>query len=104
MSNNTLYPSFENSDIIDDYFIKGRSLWYDLNEIKNIELNRENIPDDVLKFLKSTALNEHGVSHYLGGYYHNFHNDYKLRFWSAMWAAEEYTHYIIFKVYVEHLK
>ena len=91
------YPSFETPDVMDDFFVAGRNLWPDLASFKNLEFDREQVPPDVVQFLRSTALNEHGVAHYLGSYFQNYHNDFKLRFWSAMWTAEEYTHYIVLR-------
>ncbi len=91
------YPSFRTTDVLDKYFIAGRNLWPDLESFKHLELDRDAVPDEIVKFLRSTCLNEHGVSHYLGPYFHNYQNDFKLRFWSAMWTAEEYTHYIILR-------
>ncbi len=97
------YPSFTTPDTIDDFFIAGRNLWPDLKDLSKLSYERSKTPDDVVRFLRSTTLNEHGVAHYLGGYFHNYHDDYKLRFWSAMWTAEEYTHYIVLRRIIQGL-
>jgi len=91
------YPSFASPDLVDDFFIKGRKTWPDLEELSSLKVDRSVVPDRVVRFIRSTALNEHGVAHYLGGYLHYYGGDYKLRFWSAMWTAEEYTHYIVLR-------
>ena len=97
------YPSFTTPDPIDDFFVAGRNLWPDLADLKQLTYDREQVPDEVVRFLRSTCLNEHGVAHYLGSYFHNYHNDFKLRFWSAMWTAEEYTHYIVLRRIIQGL-
>ncbi len=91
------YPSFETPETMDDFFVAGRNLWPDLASLKDLKFDREQIPPEIVQFLRSTALNEHGVAHYLGAYFANYRNDFKLRFWSAMWTAEEYTHYIVLR-------
>lgn len=91
------YPSFGHADQIDEFFILGRNMWPDLDDLKNLRVDPDVVPDNVKRFIRSTALNEHGVAHYHEGYLAYYHNDYKLRSWAAMWTAEEYVHYIVLR-------
>ena len=95
------YPSFELPDTLDDFFIKGRNLWPDLGDLVKLRFDRSKVPDDVVRFMRSTALNEYGVAHYIGGYLEYYGNDFKLRMWSAMWTAEEYVHYLVLRRMLE---
>lgn len=91
------YPSFASADLVDEYFIKGRNMWPDLAELSELKVDRSKVPDNVVRFIRSTCLNEHGVAHYHDGYLAFYGNDYKLRSWAAMWTAEEYVHYIVLR-------
>lgn len=97
------YPSLATPDVLDDFFVKGRNLWPDLDRLKDLRLERSLVPDKVLKFMRSTALNEYGVAHYLRSYLESYGNDFKLRMWSAMWTAEEYVHYLVLRRMLEAL-
>ena len=73
------YPSFASVDLVDSFFIKGRNMWPDLAELRELKVDRYKIPDNVVRFIRSTCLNEHGVAHYHSGYLAFYGNDYKLR-------------------------
>lgn len=96
-------PSFANPDTLDRFYISGRKMWPDLGELKNLRFNRSLVPDEVVQFMRSTALNEYGVAHYVGSYLKNYQDDFKLRMWSAIWAAEEYVHYLVLRRMLEGL-
>lgn len=98
-----LTPSFRNTDTLDDFFIKGRNMWPDLKEFRNLKLDRSLVSDEVMTFLKSTALNEHGIVHYVRGYLRSYGADYKLAIWAAMWGGEEYLHSIVLRQIIHGL-
>jgi len=96
-------PSFPSPDTLDKFYISGRKMWPDLAELKDLKFDRSRVPDDVVQFMRSTALNEYGVAHYVGSYLKSYNNDFKLRMWSAIWAAEEYVHYVVLRRMLEGL-
>ncbi len=95
------YPSFPNPDTLDDFFVAGRNMWPDLDEFKKWKLDRSQVPDKIVDFLRSTSLIEYGVSQYVRGYLKFYGHDFKLAMWSAIWAAEEYTHYLVLRRMLE---
>jgi hypothetical protein len=97
------FPSFPDPDTLDSYFVAGRNMWPDLDEFKKWELDRSQVPDKVIDFLRSTSLIEYGVSQYVRGYLEFYGHDFKLAMWSAIWAAEEYTHYLVLRRMLEAL-
>lgn len=97
------FPSFKRPDTLDRYFTAGRCLWPDIDEFKKWELDRSQVPDEVMHFLRSTSLIEYGVSQYVRSYLHYYGEDFKLSMWSAIWAAEEYTHYLVLRRMLEAL-
>jgi len=96
-------PSFSSPDVLDKFYISGRKMWPDLGELKNLKFDRSRVPDEVVQFMRSTALNEYGVAHYVGSYLKSYQDDFKLRMWSAIWAAEEYVHYLVLRRMLEGL-
>ncbi|MGH8475812.1 MAG: hypothetical protein ACRERS_10760 [Methylococcales bacterium] len=96
-------PSFSSPDTLDKFYISGRKMWSDLGDLKNLQFDRSRVPDEVVQFMRSTALNEYGVAHYVGSYLKSYHDDFKLRMWSAIWAAEEYVHYLVLRRMLEGL-
>ncbi len=96
-------PSFPSPDTLDKFYISGRKMWPDLAELKNLKFDRSKVPDEVVRFMRSTALNEYGVAHYVGSYLRSYNDDFKLRMWSAIWAAEEYVHYLVLRRMLEGL-
>jgi rubrerythrin len=96
-------PSFPSPDTLDKFYISGRRMWPDLGELTNLKFDRSRVPDEVVQFMRSTSLNEYGVAHYVGSYLRSYHDDFKLRMWSAIWAAEEYVHYLVLRRMLEGL-
>lgn len=92
-----LTPSWRDTETLDEFFIKGRNMWPDLKELKHLEFQRELVPDEVVRFIRSTALNEHGIVHYVKSYFRAYGEDYKLGIWAAMWGGEEYLHSIVLR-------
>jgi rubrerythrin len=93
-----LTPSWRDTDTLDDFFIKGRNMWPDLKELRELKLDRAQVPDDVVRFIRSTALNEHGIVHYVKQYLRSYGDDYKLGIWAAMWGGEEYLHSVVLRL------
>ncbi len=91
-------PSWRDTETLDDFFIRGRGMWPDLRDIPKLEFHRELVPDEVVRYLRSTALNEHGIVHYTKGYLRAYGDDYKLGIWSVMWGGEEYLHSIVLRM------
>ncbi len=96
-------PSWRDTKKLDEYFIRGRGMWPDLPDIPKLEFQRELVPDEVVRFLLSTALNEHGIVHYTKGYLRAYGDDYKLGIWAAMWGGEEYLHSIVLRMILDGL-
>lgn len=90
-------PSWHDTRTLDEFFIRGRNMWPDLGDIAKIEFDRSLVPDDVVRFMRSTALNEHGIVHYVKGYYRAYGDDYKLGIWASIWGGEEYLHSIVLR-------
>jgi len=99
----TFTPSWRDSRTLDEFFIKGRNMWPDLRDIGKLEFRRELVPDKIVEFIRSTALNEHGIVHYVKGYFRAYGDDYKLGIWAAMWGGEEYLHSIVLRTILEGL-
>ncbi len=96
-------PSFEDTATLDEFFIKGRNMWPDLRELRTLQLDRSRVDDRIVRFLRSTALNEHGIVHYVKGYFRAYGDDYKLAIWAAMWGGEEYLHSIVLRLILRGL-
>lgn len=96
-------PSWSNTAKLDDFFVAGRKMWPDLTEVRHMRFSRELVPDDVVRFIRSTALNEHGIVHYVKGYFRSYGDDYKLGLWASIWGGEEYLHSIVLRALLEGL-
>ena len=90
-------PSWQDTEVLDDFFIKGRNMWPDLKELHHLRLDRERVSPQIVAFIRSTALNEHGIVHYVRSYLRAYGDDYKLGIWAAMWGGEEYLHSIVLR-------
>ncbi|KAA3614489.1 MAG: ferritin-like domain-containing protein [Planctomycetota bacterium] len=91
----------DSDDVLDRFFALGNQTWPDLEELRAMKFDRSKVPDKVVEFIRSTALNEYGVGHYTMQYRFMFGEDYKLQLWSAFWAAEEYNHYVVLRRILE---
>ena len=96
-------PSWRDTRVLDEFFIKGRNMWPDLKDVRHLPYRRELVPDEVVRFIRSTALNEHGIVHYVRGYLRAYGDDYKLGIWAAMWGGEEYLHSIVLRTMYDGL-
>jgi fatty acid desaturase len=96
-------PSWRDTRVLDEFFIKGRNMWPDLKDVRHLPYRRELVPDEVVRFIRSTALNEHGIVHYVRGYLRAYGDDYKLGIWAAMWGGEEYLHSIVLRTIYDGL-
>lgn len=96
-------PSWRDTRVLDEFFIKGRNMWPDLKDVCHLPYRRELVPDEVVRFIRSTALNEHGIVHYVRGYLRAYGDDYKLGIWAAMWGGEEYLHSIVLRTIYDGL-
>jgi len=96
-------PSWRDSKTLDEFFIKGRNMWPDLGEISKLPFRRELVPDKVVDFMRSTALNEYGIVHYVKGYFRAYGDDYKLGIWASFWGGEEYLHSIVLRTILDGL-
>lgn len=96
-------PSWRDTKRLDEFFIAGRNMWPDLKDLHRLEFQRERVPEDVVRFLRSTALNEHGIVHYVQSYFRAYGDDYKLGIWASMWGGEEYLHSIVLRTILEGL-
>jgi hypothetical protein len=96
-------PSWSDTGKLDDFFVAGRKMWPDLAEVRRLRFNRELVPDDVVRFIRSTALNEHGIVHYVKGYFRSYGDDYKLGVWASIWGGEEYLHSIVLRALLDGL-
>jgi hypothetical protein len=96
-------PSWSDTRTLDEFFIRGRNMWPDLGEIEKLPFDRSKVPDDVVRFLRSTALNEHGIVHYVQQYFRAYGDDYKLGLWASMWGGEEYLHSIVLRTILQGL-
>ena len=90
-------PSWSDTARLDDFFVAGRRMWPDLAEVRRMRFDREAVPHEVVRFIRSTALNEHGIVHYVKQYFRSYGDDYKLGVWAAMWGGEEYLHSIVLR-------
>jgi len=99
----TFIPSWKDTVKLDEFFIKGRNMWPDLPDLHKLEFDRSAVPDDVIRFMQSTALNEHGIVHYVKGYYRSYGDDYKLGIWASFWGGEEYLHSIVLRTILNGL-
>jgi hypothetical protein len=90
-------PSWQDTKTLDEFFVAGRNMWPDLKGLKGLEYRRDLVPDEVLRFIRSTALNEHGIVHYVKGYFRAYGDDYKLGLWASIWGGEEYLHSIVLR-------
>jgi hypothetical protein len=95
--------SWRDTKTLDEFFIRGRNMWPDLGDIAKLRFDRGLVPDDVVRFLRSTALNEHGIVHYVQGYFRAYGDDYKLGIWASMWGGEEYLHSIVLRTILDGL-
>jgi len=98
-----LTPSWRDTQTLDEFFIKGRNMWPDLKDLQQLRLNRALVDDRILQFIRSTALNEHGIVHYVRSYLTSYEEDYKLGIWAAMWGGEEYLHSVVLRLILRGL-
>ena len=96
-------PSWSDTATLDDFFVAGRKMWPDLAEVRRMRFDRSLVPDEVVRFIRSTALNEHGIVHYVKGYFRSYGEDYKLGLWASIWGGEEYLHSIVLRALLEGL-
>jgi hypothetical protein len=96
-------PSWSDTGTLDDFFVAGRKMWPDLAEVRRMRFDRSLVPDEVVRFIRSTALNEHGIVHYVKGYFRSYGEDYKLGLWASIWGGEEYLHSIVLRALLEGL-
>lgn len=96
-------PSWSDTRTLDQFFVLGRNMWPDLGDLKKLPFDRSKVPDDVVRFLRSTALNEHGIVHYVQQYFRAYGDDYKLGLWASMWGGEEYLHSIVLRTILDGL-
>lgn len=96
-------PSWSDTSRLDDFFVAGRKMWPDLAEIRRMRFDRQSVPDEAVRFIRSTALNEHGIAHYVQQYFRSYGDDYKLGLWAAIWGGEEYLHSIVLRSLLEGL-
>lgn len=96
-----LYPTWSDTEVLDQFFALGRTMWPDLDELKSLRIERARVDDDVVRFLRSTALNEYGIVHYMHTYFKSYGADYKLAIWAAIWGGEEYTHFVVLRRILE---
>lgn len=96
-----LYPSWEDTEVLDQFFALGRTMWPDLDELRQLKIDRRAIDDEIVRFLRSTALNEYGIVHYMHTYFKSYGADYKLAIWAAIWGGEEYTHFVVLRRILE---
>ena len=96
-------PSWRDTAMLDEFFIRGRGMWPDLKELNTLPYRRDLVPDEVVRFIRSTALNEHGIVHNVKGYFRAYGDDYKLGIWASMWGGEEYVHSIVLRRILEGL-
>jgi len=96
-------PSWRDTRTLDQFFIMGRNMWPDLKDLRTLPYRRDLVPDEVVRFIRSTALNEHGIVHYVKGYLRAYGDDYKLGIWASMWGGEEYVHSIVLRSILEGL-
>lgn len=99
----TAVRSWSDTRKLDDFFVAGRKMWPDLAEVTRMRFDRAAVPDEVVRFIRSTALNEHGIVHYVQQYFRSYGNDYKLGVWAAIWGGEEYLHSIVLRSLLEGL-
>lgn len=91
-------PCWSDTKKLDEFFIVGRNMWPDLNDLQNLEFRRDQVSDDAVRFIRSTALNEYGIVHYTKGYFRAYGDDYKLNIWASFWGGEEYLHSIVLRI------
>jgi hypothetical protein len=97
-------PSWSDTATLDDFFVAGRKMWPDLAEVRRMRFDRSLVPDEVVRFIRSTALNEHGIVHYVKGYFRSYGEDYKLGLWASIWGGEEYLHSIVLRALLDGLE
>lgn len=99
-----LSPSWESNDTIEHFFIVGRSLWPDLKELrKNLKIDRSLVSDDVIRYMRSTCMNEYGIAHYVKSYHRSYGDDYRMAVWATLWGGEEYLHYLVLRLCLKAL-
>ena len=96
-------PSWKDTRKLDDFFVAGRKMWADLAEVRRMRLDADLVPAEVKRFIRSTALNEHGIVHYVKEYFESYGEDYKLGVWAAVWGGEEYLHSIVLRSMLDGL-
>lgn len=99
-----LEASWEDGEVLDQFFIMGRSLWPDLKDLKkHLKIDRSRVPDQVVRFIRSTCLNEYGIAHYVKQYHRSYGDDYKLAIWATLWGYEEYLHHVVLRLCLKAL-
>ncbi len=98
-----LIPTWVDTSKVDEFFIAGRNMWPDLKDNSKLEFQRDVVPEDAIRFMRSTALNEYGVVHYTKGYFRHYGSDYKLASWAMIWGGEEYLHSIVLRTILKGL-
>jgi len=88
---------------LDWFFMRGRGMWPDLPNLTHVKLDRAQVSDKIVTFIKSTALNEHGIVHYVRSYLQSYGEDYKLGLWGCIWGGEEYLHSVVLRLILSNL-
>lgn len=94
---------WQDTNELDWFFIRGRKMWPDLEDLTDLKLDRSRVSDKIVTFIKSTALNEHGIVHYVRRYLKSYGDDYKLGLWAAIWGGEEYLHSVVLRLILKGL-
>jgi len=66
-------------------------------------LDRAAVPDSVVRFIRSTCLNEYGIAHYVKRYHRSYGEDYKLEIWATLWGGEEFLHHVVLRICLKAL-
>lgn len=94
---------WQNTNELDRFFVRGRRMWPDLEDLADLKLDRSRVSDKIVAFIKSTALNEHGIVHYVRRYLKSYGDDYKLGLWGCIWGGEEYLHSVVLRLILKNL-
>lgn len=94
---------WQDTNELDWFFVRGRRMWPDLEHLSGVKLDRSKVSDKVVTFIKSTALNEHGIVHYVRRYLKSYADDYNLGLWGCIWGGEEYLHSVVLRLILKNL-
>ena len=94
---------WQDTNELDWFFVRGRRMWPDLEHLTEVKLDRSRVSDRIVTFIKSTALNEHGIVHYVRRYLKSYGEDYKLGLWGCIWGGEEYLHSVVLRLILKNL-